>query len=168
VILVFVAPTAAQTHFYLEDAFKRSAKIPDSLLPSLRSEIKSRCRDDAAFQAADVRALFSASKITLDHRPALILKSEHMCLTGADNIWFWVFLRTGGSYRKILFGGSLSVDVLRNRMHGLRDIETNVATAAFAFGKIYKFNGSVYKASICTETDLGARNPKPHRVPCQQ
>jgi len=49
VILVFVAPTAAQTHFYLEDAFKRSAKIPDSLLPSLRSEIKSRCRDDAAF-----------------------------------------------------------------------------------------------------------------------
>src|SRR5207245_359808 len=89
VIFFLVAPSAAQTHFYLEESFKRLANIPDPLLPLLRDEIKSRCRDDANFQARDVRALFSASRITLNYRPAFILKSDHICLTGADNIWFW-------------------------------------------------------------------------------
>jgi len=168
VILVFVAPSAAQKHFYLEDPFKRPAKIPEGLLPLLRSEIKSRCRDDATFQQTDVRTLFTASRIGLNHRAALILKSDNSCLTGADNIWFWVFLRTLGGYRKILFGGTLSVDVLRDTTHGLRNIETNMATAAFGFGRVYKFNGSVYKARICTETDMGERNPKAHRVPCRR
>jgi hypothetical protein len=168
VIFLFVVPSAAQTHFYLEESFKRPANIPDALLPLLRNEIKSRCRDDANFQTTDVRALFAASRIVLNHAPAFILKSNHMCLTGADNIWFWLFLRTRLGYRKILFGGTISVDVLRTKHHGLRDVETNVATAAFAFRKIHKYNGSVYKARVCSEAEMIGLNPKFHRVSCQR
>jgi hypothetical protein len=167
-ILLAVAPVMAQTHFYLEEPWKRAAKIPDRLLPLLRAEIKSRCSDDAVFPGTDVRALFSASRITLNHHRAFILKSNQGCLTGADNIWFWVFLKTGGRYRKILFGGTIIVDVLRIKTYGLHDIETNVATASTNYMTIYKFNGSVYKPRLCTETAMAERNRKPHRVPCRR
>jgi hypothetical protein len=168
VIMLSVTPVIAQAHFYLEKPWKRPAKIPDRLLPLLRDEIKSRCRDDAVFQGSNVRALFSASRITLNHHRALILRSNHYCLTGADNIWFWVFLRTGGGYRKVLFGGTISIDVLRTKTYGLRDIETNVATASTNYMTIYKFNGSGYKPRLCTETAMAERNRKPHRVPCRR
>jgi hypothetical protein len=50
----------------------------------------------------------------------------------------------------------------------LRDIETNVATAQTNYMTIYKFNGSTYKAHVCTEAAMRERNPKPHSVPCRQ
>src|SRR5258708_1501953 len=81
---LFTAAAAAQTSFHLDEPFKRSAKIPNGLLPLLQSEIKSTCKNDAAFQSTDVRSLFSASRITLNQRPAFILKSAHHCLTGGD------------------------------------------------------------------------------------
>ena len=166
VILLLAAPSAAQTHFYLDEPFKRLAKIPDGLLPLLRDEVASTCRGDAAFQASDVRSLFSASRITLNHNPAFILKSGHHCLTGADNDWFWVYLRTRKGFRKVLTGGTISVDVLRTKTHGLRDIETNGATARTNYGRIYKFNGSIYNAVRCTESTPVEAKPK--GVPCRQ
>jgi hypothetical protein len=161
VIFLFAAPLAAQTNFYLEEPFERPAKIPNGLVSLLR-ELKSRCRGDAVFQTTDVRQLFSASRITLNsQRPAYILKSGHYCLTGADNDWFWVFLRTRKGYKKILTGGTISVDVLRTKTHGLHDIETNVATARTNYGRIYKFNGSIYNATRCTESTPVEAKPKP-------
>lgn len=165
--LLFAAPSAAQTHFYLDEPFSRPAKIPEALVPLLRNEIKSACQRDAQFQAMDPRSVFTASKITLNNpRGSLILKSGHHCLTGVDNDWFWVFLRTQKGYRKILTGGTISVDVLRAKTRGLRDIETNGATARTNYGRIYKFDGSIYKAVRCTEsTPVQAR---PQRVPCRR
>jgi len=167
-MFVFAGPCVAQTHFYLDEPFKRPAEIPNGLLPMLRNQIKSVCPGDPAFQATDIRSLFSASRISLNHRPAFILKSGHICLTGADNAWFWVYVKTAGRYRSVLTGGTISVDVLRARTHGFRDIETNMATAAFGFRKIYKFSGSAYEPRVCSESEMRERNPKPHRVPCQR
>jgi len=165
-ILLSASPLAAQTHFYLDESFKRPARIPDGLVLLLRDEIKSTCRGDAVFQASDVRSLFSASRISINHYPAFILKSGHHCLTGADNDCFWVYFKTRKGYRKVLTGGTISVDVLRTKTHGLRDIETNGATAHTNFGRIYKFDGSIYNAARCTESTPVEAKPK--RAPCRQ
>src|SRR5690242_6393030 len=168
-LLLLTAPlAAAQTNFHLDEPFRRSTKIPEGLLPLLRDEIKSTCQNDAAFQSTDVRSLFVASRITLSHRPAFILKSDHHCLTGGDNDSFWVYVQTPRRYRLVLADGTISVDVLRTHSHGLRDIETNMCTGAYCFRNIYKFNASVYKARVCSEEGLRAGSPKWHRVPCRQ
>jgi hypothetical protein len=167
-ILLLAAPVAGQTSFNLDEPFKLTAKIPGALLPLLDHEIKSTCKNDAAFQASHARSLFVASRITLNHRPGFILKSGHHCLTGGSNVWFWIYFKTGRNYRRVLTGGTISLDVLRRRTHGLRDIETNICTGAYCFGRIYKFNGFVYKPRICSEAEPRGGPPNWHRVRCRQ
>ena len=165
-ILLSVVSTAAQTHFYLDEPFKHPAKIPDGLVPLLRDEIKKACRGETLGQGTDLKSWFSASRISVNgHRSAFILTSSKPCLTGADHDWVWVYLKTSRGYRLALFGGAISVDVLKMRTRGLRDIETNAATASTNYTEIYKFNGSVYKIRVCMEASpVGAR---PKRVPCR-
>ena len=166
-LLLFAAPIAAQSSFYFDEGFKHLIRVPDGLVPLLRAEVKSHCPHDPELQATDIRKLFSASRISLN-RPALILKSGGHCLTGADNDWFWVYLKTHAGYRKVLTGGTITLDVLKRRTHGLRDIETNACTAAYCFRNVYKFNGSLYHVRICSEAQNGNGRPKYHRVPCRQ
>jgi len=163
--LLFATPTVAQTHFHLDEPFKRPAKIPVALAPLLRDQIKSVCQRDAEFQATAPRSLFTASRITLDNsHGGFILKAGHHCLTGVNNDWFWVFLRTARGYRLVLTGGTISVDVLATKTRGLRDIETNGASAQTNYKDLYKFNGTIYKPYRCWQsTPVGA---KPQRVPC--
>jgi hypothetical protein len=165
-ILISAASSVAQTHFYLDEPFKYPAKIPNSLLPLLRDEIRKACPGETIPADTDVKSWFSASRINLNKRSsALILKSSKYCLTGADNNWFWIFLKTGPGYRLVLTAGTISVDVLKTESHGLRNIETNVATARTNYANIYRFNGSVYRPYICTEaTPVDA---KPKRVACR-
>jgi len=167
-ILLFATPLAAQTDFYLDGPFKHPAKIPDGLVRLLQDEIKSACPRETVDQMTDVRSLFSASGITINnHRPAFIVKSSHHCLTGVDNDWFWIFRETARGYRLVLTSGTISLSVLQTKTLGLRDIETNVATAQTNYMTIYKFNGSIYGARVCTEAAMSERNPKAHRVPCR-
>ncbi len=168
IFLLFAMPSAAQTHFYLDEPFKRPTTIPDGMASLLRDEIKSVCRGDAVFQGTDARSLFSASKISLStYQSAFILKgSGHHCLTGVSTNWFWVYLRARRKYQKVLSASGISVDVLKNRTRGLRDIETNGATAQTNYKRMYEFNGSIYKLVRCLEsTPLGAR---PKLVPCRR
>lgn len=157
----------AQRHFYLEERFKHQVTIPRDVLRLMRQEIKRKhmCRLD---ESTNISPWFSASRIDLGAgETALILASDQMCLNGVDNNWFWVFLRRHRRHRLVLTGGTLSVDVLRSANFGLRNLETNVATANTNYTNIYKFNGSVYKARVCSETALFPDNQKPKRVPCR-
>jgi hypothetical protein len=166
-ILLSGVPLMAQRHFYLEERFKRRAKIPRDVLSSMRQEIKRKhmCRID---ETTDISPWFSAARIDLGGRAtALILASYQGCLNGVDNNWFWVFLKRQKRYRMVLTGGTLSLDVLRPTSFGLRNIETNVATANTNYTNVYKFNGSVYKARICSETAMFPENQKPKRVSCR-
>jgi hypothetical protein len=165
-LLMLSVPVAAQQHFDLE-SFTRPVRIPDALLPLLKVEIKSRCRGDAAFQSTNVRELFSALGINLNDRPAFILTSRHVCLTGADNVWFWVFLQTRRVFRLVLWDGALGVDVLKNRTQGVRDLKVGHATAAAVSAKIYKFNGSIYKPRVCSFAELTGPDLKWHRTRCE-
>jgi hypothetical protein len=165
--LMFLPPSEAQTHFYLDEPFKRPTTIPDGVASLLRDEIKSVCREDALFQGTDARSLFSASRINLStYQSAFILKSGHHCLTGVSTDWFWVYISSRRKYRKVLSASGIIVDVLKSRSRGLRDIETNGATAQTNYTRIYKFNGTIYKLVRCLQsTPVGAR---PKRVPCRR
>ena len=167
-ILLSAVTSVAQTHFYLDEPFKHPAKIPNGLVPLLRDEIKQMCRGESVNQSTDVKSWFSASQINLGHRrSAFILKSGKYCLTGVDNDWFWIFLRIRRGYRLVLTGGTISLDVLKSTTRGLRDIETNAATAQTNYTNIYKFDGARYKARICSETAFFPTGQKPKRVPCR-
>jgi hypothetical protein len=166
--LFFTAPIAGQTHFYLDERFAREAKLPEALVPLLRDVIKNTCRGQMPADNTDIRSWFSASRITLSQRRAYIVKSsgEHHCLTGADNDWFWIFLKTERGYRQVLTGGTLVVDVLKTKSRGLADIETNVATARTNYRNFYRFDGTVYKARKCMEATPPGEG-KQVNVPCR-
>jgi hypothetical protein len=166
-VLLIAQPLVAQRHFYLEERFKNQVKIPSDVLGLMRQEIerKRMCRID---DQTNISSWFSASRIDLGAgETALILASDQMCLNGADNNWFWVFLRRQNHYRMVLTGGTLSVDVLRSTNSGLHNIETNVATANTNYTNVYKFNGQAYRARICLEMALFPDNQKPKRVSCR-
>lgn len=116
-ILLCATPLAAQTHFYLDAPFQHPAKIPDRLVPLLLGEIKSTCPRETVSQTTHVRSWFSASRITINnHRPTFIVKSNHHCLNGVDNDWFWIFRETALGYRLVLSSGTISLDVLQTKL----------------------------------------------------
>jgi hypothetical protein len=167
VILLSAGTSLAQTHFHLDEPFKRPAKIPDALVPLL-GDIAKGCRAERVNRGTSVKSWFSASKINVsDDRSSLILKSGKWCLNGVDNDWFWIFRKTARGYRLLMSAGSISLDVLKSTNRGLRDIETNAATAQTNYTNIYKFDGERYKVRICSETDIFPTGQKPKRVPCR-
>jgi len=166
-ILLWSGTSLGQTNFYFDEGFKRPAKIPAALVPLLREVVNESCPGRVTTENVDPRSWFAASRITLNqHRLAFIViaSGDRLCLTGIDNVWFWVFLKTAKGYRKVLSGGTLFVDVLKSKSHGLHDIETNVATASTNYRNFYRFDGTVYKMRKCMQsTPVGAKHVT---VPC--
>ena len=158
-------PAVAQTHFYFDEPFKQPAKIPNALVPLIR-EIAKSCRGETINQSTNIRSWFNASKISIHpSRSAFILTSTKSCLNGVDNDWFWIFLRTSQGYRLVLTSGTIVLDVLKSKRHGLRSIETNVATANANYEDVYEFDGAIYKRSRCMQSS--PPSAKARRVPCR-
>lgn len=147
-------PSAAQQRFFFfeqRNPFKRPARIPRAVLDVMRHEIEGR-RGCNVNQSTNLSRWFFGSRIDLaPGRRAFILRSHQDCLNGVDNDWFWIVLKTSRGYRMVLFDGTISVKVRSSKSHGLRDIETNAATAAIAFRTVFKFDGQVYKRTQCFE-----------------
>jgi hypothetical protein len=152
----------------LDDPFRQPVKIPAPVLQALRLEAEKSCPQLKTAQGDDVATWFSASTLDLDddRRADLIVKSDKGCLNGADHDWFWIFHNTGRGYQLVLSGGGIDVGLLRTTTHGLRNIETDVSTAAATYTKVYKFNGRVYQPWRCTATDNGTN--KTERLPCER
>ena len=167
-ILLCYGPSVGQTSFYFDEPFKRPVELPNAVAPLLREIVNESCRMQTTTKESDLRSWFSASRITLNRSHlAFILTSSgnRLCLSGADNVWFWIFLKTPHGYQKVLSGGTLLVDVLKSKSHGLHDIETNVATARTNYRNFYRFDGRVYKVRKCMEsTPVGAKHVN---VPCR-
>jgi hypothetical protein len=145
--------------------FKHPAKIPRPILNVMRQELEGRrgCELRSSTNLAD---WFFGSRIYLaPNRRAFILRSHKDCLNGADNDWFWIVLKTPRGYKPVLFAGTISVYVRSSKSQGLRDIETNAATAAIRFKDVYKYDGNVYKLTDCFEAQPFEAPLKP--VPCR-
>ena len=167
-LIIFSASSLAaqQRFFFFEEPkpFKHPAKLPRAVLQVMRHEIVNR-RGCNVNQSTNLSPWFFGSRINLaPRRRAYILRSHQDCLNGADNDWVWIVLKTSRGYRMVLFDGTISVHVRNSKSHGLRVIETNMATAAIAFRDVFKFDGSVYKRTQCFEAMPVEAKLKP--VPC--
>ena len=166
-IIISASPLAAQQRFFFfeqRNPFKRPAKIPRAVLDVMRLEIQNR-RGCNVNKSTNLSGWFFGSRINLaPNRRAYILRSHQDCLNGADNDWVWVVLKTSRGYRMVFFDGTISVYVRSSKSHGLRDLETNAATAAIAFRNVFTFDGNVYKRTQCFEAMPVEAKLKP--VPC--
>jgi len=163
----FATPLAAQRSFFFEEPnpFKHPVTIPSAVLQVMRLEIEGS-RGGHLNESINLADWFFASRIDLgSNRRAFILRSHEDSLNGADNDWFWIVLKTSRGYRMVLFAGTISVYARNSKTHGLRDIETNMATAAIAFRNVYKFNDTAYKLTDCFEAVPVEAKLK--RVPCR-
>jgi len=153
-IIISASPLAAQQRFFFfeqRNPFKHSVKLPRAVLDVMRYEIQNR-RGCTVTESTDLSRWFFGSRINLaPDRRAYILRSHQDCLNGADNDWVWVVLKTSRGYRMVFFDGTISVYVRSSRSQGLRDLETNAATAAIAFRDVFQFDGKMYKRTQCFE-----------------
>lgn len=172
-LLVFLFLAAgrsfAQTHFLFEDPepFKNPVQLPTGAVELLQRGMHAAryCPDQTAVPAQSLRA----SRIDLGRgRLAFIVRSLHDCFNGPDHDRFWIVLHTAHAYGLLLQGGTVAVTVRSEHTHGFPDIGTDAASPEGIYSEIYKFNGSVYSASLCTRTILSTSGPsKPERVTCR-
>ena len=170
-ILIFIAPSAAQRHIELEGLNPpRLVRIPKPIIELLHQRLQGdthlspMCRVDGS---TDVSSWFSASRIDLGQRPkAYLVMPTKECLTPIDHSRFWIAIKISGRYRLVLKAGAIVLDALKTRTHGLRDLETNAATAATNYTVIYKFDGQDYKRYRCFEASPPMAKRK--RVPCDK
>src|SRR5207237_851997 len=122
------------------------------------------CHVDAS---TDVSSWFSTSRIDLgDRRRAYLVTPEKDCLDAVDHTRFWIARKTPHGYRLVLQAGAIVLDALKTRTHGLRDLETNAATAAANYTNVYKFDGRDYKRSRCFQASPPSAKRK--IVPCER
>ena len=169
-LLVFLFLAAgssfAQTHFLFEEPepFKHPVQLPSGAAELLRREMEGT--RGCVNQSADIVQSLKAARIDLGgNRVAFIARSAEDCLNGPDNDWFWIVLQTPHGYKLLLRGGTIAVTVRTERTRGFPDIETNAASPEGVYREVYKFDGSVYEAYLCTHT--GFSTLKPERVTCR-
>ena len=158
--------TSAQKHFFFDqpEPFKRQIKLPANVLQLLHHEVASvpGCNEKPPSQ---ISPSFIGSRINLGaRRQTIIALAYDDCGHSADRLWFWTLLKTAGRYRILLRAATDSVTVRNARTHHFPDLETNVATAADNYTKVYKFDGTAYKVDVCTRTSFATR--KTERETC--
>jgi hypothetical protein len=170
-LLLPAGSSFAQTHFLFEDPepFKNPVQLPTGAVELLRREMQaaSYCPNQTVVPAQSLRA----SRIDLGRdRLAFIVRSLDDCFNGPEHDRFWIVLHLARGYELLLQGGTVAVTVRRELTHGFPDIETNEDSAEAFYREVYKFNGSVYNASLCTRATLstpGSAPSKPERVTCR-
>ena len=137
-----------QSHFGAEVRVSRPVKLHPDVLSTLRKDKRSQtCLRKGQSPENIPSSWFVASAIHLDDDKAtdVIVGAANPCLLGANIAPFWVFRNTGGGYQLVLQVETLSLDVLKSRTHGVRDIRTVAATANTTSTVDYSIDDGVYK-----------------------
>jgi hypothetical protein len=145
-----VTPSAPkdQIAFLSQDSFPPSVPIPQSVLKILLKERLVRDRMELVsdeekrnpaqlFRAAEVH-IFSASEIDL-------FIVGNVPIAGADNGWFWVVRSAHKDPRVVLSTTGYTLELLRSRTNGYRDIRCTWSNPNMTETQIYKFNRTRYK-----------------------
>jgi hypothetical protein len=67
-------------------------------------------------------------------------------MTGGDNDWFWVVRETGDHAEALLFANGLSLETLKSRANGYKDIETSWSAASgYVIENTYQYDGNRYE-----------------------
>jgi len=150
--------------FFRPETFKHRVTVPRRVVPLVTRDLRTKPGCDE--KASPERPTFEAWRINLGaHRRALLVRGYSDCLHWANRFWFFVVLKSSAGYRLVLHGGSESLIVRNTITHRFPDLETASSTAAGIWRDLYKFNGQVYRADLCTFTNAGTR--KSESVACR-
>jgi|GEM_PF-2395047 len=93
-----------------------------------------------------VRKMFATVQVDLgplDEKSYVVLGGG--MYTGADCHWFWIVRVRESNAQVLLFVPGLTLELLRSRTHGLRNIRERWSGNSGSVTRIYHFDGSRYK-----------------------
>jgi hypothetical protein len=74
-----------------------------------------------------------------------LVVAGHGAMSGADNDWFWVVRSAYKNPKVVLFAGGYSLELMKARAKGYRDIKSVWSSPSETGTKIYQFDGIRYK-----------------------
>ena len=141
-----------QTAFSQADPILHPVPLPPQVLKLLlqRSEVKANMVFASDSERAQPAQLFTASETHLGvlSKEDLVV-AGHGAMSGADNDWFWVVRSAYKSPKVVLFAGGYSLEFMKAKTNGYRDIRSVWSSPSETETKIYKFDGIRYK--LCRE-----------------
>lgn len=170
---------AEQTEFGSETVMSKPVNLPKDVTAQLLEVDGGRlkeCLKEEGQTEADVPKHFAASEVNVNDDGArdLVVQAQSLCFMGAHLTVWWVFSKVEGGfggrvepgYDLVFTGGGDGLSLLKTKTNGFRDIETmNFAGAGTQFFyTVWKFDGSEYKARVCTVEERGRRS----RVRCDR
>jgi hypothetical protein len=66
-------------------------------------------------------------------------------MRGADNCWFWIVRSTRRGPKVVLFAGGYSLELLRGKTNGFRNIRSTWSSPSETEESTYRFDGQRYK-----------------------
>ncbi len=133
-----------------EESFPNSAPMPKSVLNALLATREGGDTNRIILQNfpdKDPNQFFSADKVHLSsHEDVDYIVLGSFPLTGADCAWFWV-VRSDKTHPKIiLFANANSIELLKSRTNGFRNIRTVWSSASGdTVTHVYHYDGARYK-----------------------
>jgi hypothetical protein len=134
---------------YSDESFDDFLPLPENLLNVLlaTAEAREMSRELQGLDRNELAKLFSAIEVHLDDRGKqdyLVLGKSPM--SGADCDWFWI-VRSGQTHPKvILFANTNSIELLKSRTNGYRNIRSVWESAAgYTITNVYHYNGARYR-----------------------
>ena len=133
-----------QTKFSLEEPITHPMPIPEDVLNVLRQRTDiSTCETRPEERNKIPPSWYEASRVRLDggREEDLVVKARNACMWGPNLGPFWVFRSNREGHELVLSTVAVSLEVLRSRTNGLRDIRTGAIVTSEPAYSIYKFDG---------------------------
>lgn len=149
---------------------RRGLSAPQQLLELLDQEER-----HCVTQNGDLNKSVSVQLMPLASGPGrqILVRGSGLCLCGAQNCSFWIFLKTANKYELLLKGiGSTNVRAGQQSSKGYRDvISESHASAMETIIRTYRYDGAQYQLQRCVSRayydDNGNQTKKPIFRPCQ-
>jgi hypothetical protein len=138
----------AQTRFGAEVKIERPVNLPPDVLRKLQLDGRNQIRLGKEGSPAQILASwFAASEIDLDgdEKRDLLVQAVEPRLLGANLVPFWIFRGMPNGYNLVLRVDTLSVELLRTKTRGCRDILSKQASARVVQSRTFAFDGRKYR-----------------------
>lgn len=169
-----------QSTFSSEEAFNLPAKLPSSILATLKlvdgGELQ-RCQNNEEFptlQRARLEDHFVASKLDVKKSTGklrvLVVRSNSGCFNGAHAARFWLFAKReaakNSEYKLIFETIADGLTVSRRSVQTFPNIKTISHTATKGYSTNFVYKRGSYRKQSCYFRDLGEEKASSHRINC--
>jgi hypothetical protein len=139
-----------QTYFHEDQDLENPVVLPIAVVNAIlkTDEGKQGLSDAKQRRVGDVNHLFRGTRIHLnDNNDADFLVIGTFPMSGADNTWFWMVSSAPPKPRVLLFAGCNSVEIMRDKTNGYRNIRCLWSSASETGDRVYEFENERYRLS---------------------